>query len=90
MPTILSVGDVARQLDVRPSQITQLFSERRLSDKHCPVVAGRRLISPDYVPIIAMELRRKGIAVAAPEETATQSSPAARATRTAVQGGMLL
>ncbi len=59
----LSVGDVARQLGVRPSRITQLFYERRLRDDLCPVVAGRRLIPPDYVQFIAMELRRKGIAV---------------------------
>lgn len=63
MDTPVSVGDVARTLRVRPSQITQLFYERRLSDDHCPIVAGRRLIPPDYISIIAMELRRKGISV---------------------------
>ena len=60
----LAVGDVARKLGVRPSRITQLFYERRLSDDYCPIVAGRRLIPPDYISIIAMELRRKGIEVA--------------------------
>ena len=61
--TLLSVGDVARELDVRPSRVTQLFYERRLRDDLCPIVAGRRLIPPSYVPIIAMELRRKGVLV---------------------------
>ena len=47
----LSVGDMARQLGVRPS------------DDLCPVVAGRRLIKPEHVELIAMELRRKGVTV---------------------------
>ncbi len=59
----LSVGQVARRLGVRPSQITQLFYEQRLRDDLCPIVAGRRLIPPDYVSVIAMELRRKGIQI---------------------------
>lgn len=63
MNELLSVGDVARLLAVRPSQVTQLFYERRLRDDLCPIVAGRRLIPPDYVTVIAMELRRKGIKV---------------------------
>ena len=60
---LLSVGDVARRLGVRPSRITQLFYERRLRDDLCPVVAGRRLIPPEIVEVIAMELRRKGVKV---------------------------
>jgi hypothetical protein len=61
---LLSVGDVARRLDVRPAQVTQLFYERKLRDDLCPVVAGRRLIPPSYVDVIAAALRRKGIAIA--------------------------
>ncbi len=64
MSEVFSVGGVAKLLNVRPTQISQLYTERRLSDEHCPVVAGRRLIPPDYISIIAMELRRKGIEVA--------------------------
>ncbi|MHC4445887.1 MAG: hypothetical protein ACYTF1_22860 [Planctomycetota bacterium] len=60
---LLSVGDVARILGVRPSKITQLFYERRLDDDLCPIVGGRRLIPAEYVEIIAMELRRKGVAL---------------------------
>ena len=62
---LLSVGDVARKLGVRPSQVTQLFYEQRLRDDLCPIVAGRRLIPPDYCEVIALELRRKGISVRA-------------------------
>ena len=60
---VLSVGDVARKLGVRPARITQLFYERRLRDDLAPIVAGRRLIPPELIDVIAMELRRKGIRV---------------------------
>ena len=63
MDELLGVGDVARRLNVRPSQVTQLFYERRLRDDLCPIVGGRRLIPHDYVAIIAMELKRKGVSV---------------------------
>lgn len=63
MSEYLGVGDVADILSVRPAQITNLFYERRLRDDLCPIVSGRRLIPPNYVQIIAMELRRKGIDV---------------------------
>ena len=59
----LSVGDVARQLGVRPVDITNLFYRRDLRGDCCPIVGGRRLIPPDYVDVIAMALRRKGIVV---------------------------
>lgn len=59
----MCVGDVARLLGVRPSQITALFYERRLRDDLCPIVGGRRIIPQNYVEVIAMELRRKGIRV---------------------------
>lgn len=62
-----SVGDVARRLGVRPAVITMMFYRRELSDEHCPIVAGRRLIPPDYVDVIAMVLRRKGIDVRNPD-----------------------
>lgn len=68
---MLAVSDVARRLDVKPAQISQLFYERRLRDDLCPIVAGRRLISAEYVEIIAMELRRKGVNVCDPEATGT-------------------
>ena len=57
----LSVGDVAERLGVRPAHITGLFYRRDLSAERCPIVAGRRLIPPDYVEVIAMALGRKGV-----------------------------
>ncbi len=62
-PALLSVGEVARMLGVRPSRITALFYERRLREDRCPIVGGRRIIPEDYVPMIVAALRRKGIAV---------------------------
>ena len=73
---LLSVGDVARRLGVRPAQITQLFYERKLRDDLCPIVGGRRLVRPEYVAVIAAALHRKGIQVksqAAPERRPEQS-----------------
>jgi hypothetical protein len=61
----ISVGDAARRFGprIKPAQISQLFYERLLRDDLCPVVAGRRLIPLDYLPIIAAALRRKGVEV---------------------------
>ena len=63
MDEMLSVGDVARRLGVRPAQITDLFYKRHLRDDLCPIVGGRRLIPPSYITMIAMGLRRKGVTV---------------------------
>ena len=63
MQELLGVGDVARLLGVRPPQITDLFYKGHLRDDLCPIVGGRRLIPPEYVSLIAMGLRRKGIQV---------------------------
>jgi hypothetical protein len=56
----MTVGDVARKLNVRPRDVSDLFYARVLSDKHCPVVAGRRLIPESYLPTIAAALTRHG------------------------------
>lgn len=67
MPTqlddVLAVGQVADHLGVRPQQIAELFYRHRVNPKRAPVVAGRRLIPKELVPIIAMELRRRGVRV---------------------------
>jgi hypothetical protein len=60
---LLSVGQVAYKLQVRPDQISNLFYKRFLRDDLCPIVAGRRLIPPNYVPVIAAALRQRGIDV---------------------------
>ena len=56
----LSVSEAARRLGVRPRDISDLLYSRRLDDDRCPVVAGRRLLPADYLPAIAIELRRAG------------------------------
>lgn len=53
----LSVSEVARRLDCRPREISDLFYQRRLCDARCPVVSGRRLIPEDYLPVIEAILR---------------------------------
>jgi hypothetical protein len=55
-----TVSEVARRLGVRPREISDLFYQRRLSDESCPIVGGRRLIPPDYVPTIASALQARG------------------------------
>jgi hypothetical protein len=50
------VSEVARQLGVRPRDISDLFYQRLLDDQRCPIVGGRRLIPEDYIPAIAEAL----------------------------------
>jgi hypothetical protein len=56
----LSVSEVARRLEARPRDISDLFYRRALRDDLCPIVAGRRLIPEDYIEVIAVRLRRAG------------------------------
>lgn len=56
----LSVSDVTRRLGVRPRDVSDLFYQRVVPDDHCPVVAGRRLISADRVDGIASALAQCG------------------------------
>jgi len=53
------VSEVARQLGVRPRDISDLFYQRRLDDGRCPVVGGRRLIPADYIPAIREALQAR-------------------------------
>jgi hypothetical protein len=54
------VSDLARQLDVNPRTISDLFYQRKLDDGRCPIVGGMRIIPEDYVPAIKAALRRAG------------------------------
>jgi len=60
MDKLLTVSEVARQLDAKPRDITDLFYRRELRDDLCPIVGGRRLIPESYVPLIEMALTRRG------------------------------
>ena len=59
MEKLLSVSEVARRLDARPRDISDLFYLRELRDDICPIVAGRRLIPEPYIEEIAAALRRR-------------------------------
>ncbi|MHC4178633.1 MAG: hypothetical protein ACYSWU_14070 [Planctomycetota bacterium] len=65
-PSYLSVGGAADELaqtsgqTIRPRWITDLFYQRELRDDLCPIIGGRRLIPRDYLPMIAIALRRHG------------------------------
>lgn len=60
---LCSVGDVARMLGVPPAQVSQLFYERHVRDDLAPIVAGRRIIGADAIPVIAAALNRRGAKV---------------------------
>jgi hypothetical protein len=56
----LIVSEVARRIGARPKDISDLFYLRKLDDRHCPVVGGRRLIPETYIPTIEQALREAG------------------------------
>lgn len=60
----LSVSEAARRLGARPKDISDLLYQRELRDDICPIIAGRRIISESYLPVIRMVLKRHGRHVA--------------------------
>ena len=61
----MTVSEAARQLGAKPRDISNLFYNRMLRDDLCSVVAGRRMIPPDYLDTIRAALRRAGKPVGA-------------------------
>ena len=51
-PMNYGVADVARECCVPVRRVSDLYYQGRLDGARCPVVAGRRLIPADYVPVI--------------------------------------
>jgi hypothetical protein len=51
--------------------ISDLFYARRLDDRRCPIVGGRRLIPDDYLPEVESVLRAAGHL---PQEKGVQSA----------------
>ena len=76
MGDFFTVSEAARELEgmvnggVRPRDISTLFYQRELRDDLCPIVGGRRLIPRNYLDVIAMALRRKGLVKSANPEVA--------------------
>lgn len=60
---IIGVGEAARRLGAKPSDITWLFYQRELNDELCPIVGGRRVIPVEYLATIRAQLVRRGKAV---------------------------
>lgn len=56
----LTVSEVARRHRIPPRRISDLFYQRKLDDDVCPVVAGRRLIPVEYLPVVEAALRSRG------------------------------
>ena len=62
----LTVSEVAREITERtgttvvPQTIANLFYQRKLDDRRCPVVGRVRLIPEKYVPTIEAVLRAHG------------------------------
>ena len=71
MPNFTTISSLARKHGIRPREISDLFYQRKLSDKRCPIVDGRRLIPESYVGKIESLLRERGVIKAAAEELAT-------------------
>jgi hypothetical protein len=62
----VTVSDVGRRLGIAPRVVSDLFYARRLDDRRCPIVGGRRLIPADYVAEVEAALREAGHLPAAP------------------------
>jgi hypothetical protein len=56
----VTVSQAARLWGIPPRLISDLFYARRLDDRRCQVVAGRRLIPADYLTEIERVLRESG------------------------------
>ena len=60
MPRLLSVSEAARLLGAKPKDISDLLYCRVLRDDLFPIVAGRRIISEEYLSLIKAALKRRG------------------------------
>jgi hypothetical protein len=72
MPDCLTVSDLARSLGIPPRAISDLFYARRLDDRRCPIIGGRRLIPADYVAEISQILLEAKQGKGKPCDTQTQ------------------
>ena len=61
MQSFVSVSQLARQFDIPPRKISDLFYARVLDDAACPIIERVRMIPKSYVPEIERVLRERGI-----------------------------
>jgi hypothetical protein len=61
------VSEIARRYNVPPRAISDLFYARRLDDRLCPIIGGRRMIPVHYLPELEAALCAAGW-LPAPEE----------------------
>lgn len=54
------VSEVARRYGIAPRAISDLFYSRRLDDRRCQIIGGKRLIPAEYLPAIEEALREAG------------------------------
>jgi hypothetical protein len=57
--TVFGVGEAARRANVRPQVLTNLFYRGVLDGRVCPVVAGRRVIPAEYLPVLLSVVRER-------------------------------
>ena len=63
---LLTVSEAARELErrhrcrVRPRDISTMLYDRRIEDKLCPIIAGRRMIDREVLPRIEEVLIARG------------------------------
>lgn len=55
----LTISEVADQLDVPPRVISDLFYQRKLDIRTCPIVGRSRIIPASYLPKIREALARE-------------------------------
>lgn len=56
---LFTVSDAANMLNVRPRIISDLFYQRTLDGKRCPLIGGRRLIPKGYLPVIKAAIQER-------------------------------
>jgi len=55
-----TASEIARELGCRPRDISDLFYARKLDDSRCPIIAGRRVIPPEYIAEVRRVLVETG------------------------------
>lgn len=59
MPDLISIGECARELGVNPAVISRMFYDGRLSREDCPRIAGRSVMTREYVEGVVKPLLRR-------------------------------